>query len=560
MTLLWKGPKDLADRELAPTKDGQAKIDTKGCDFGKYNVTLEVTPSDANGKLSFRDELTINQPPQTQPSDPALEIRDGKPVLKVKVTPLADKDKNVYGAVSYRLRGPNDFSASADASDDGCLRFDLPDSVTPANYHTQLSEFQVDTVVRPGTAPAGNVPNVPPADPKQELLEILKQKQYITALPETPGDKAERLCDLPWSLNLDQFEIYLMTPAFQPGTSLSLGPKDTSTKTPRWPCNATISAATSDPKVLVGHFEVDTRLPWQRQLRFQPAGQKENEHDDAYAALRCCRLCLVIATQPVATCQLVEPPPLGPLEITVPVPSKPIATTLEGVGRVFGSLKHVSHPLLTRSGTKSEPIKHDKLELSLEMGKGDKPVVKVSDGACTATAVVKRTEGELKLEFKPTVDRALGIKAKRKHIDGRKDSIPPKQNDVIKLRRRLDVADRENNTQLKNALDADIKRLEEQIDKTNAEIRQEEKDLENLQVQDAFAEALQKATFRIPDWQIAWETEAQDKSPLPTGFPGGTVVIFIQGSPSGDPIVFHVPKKPAPNGEQTADASEASAE
>jgi hypothetical protein len=539
--LTWSTGKNPSHQEMRPSVPGKAEIDTTACGFGKYEVTLAI-----GSEAKYSVEETIFAPDTKLKDNPSLEIMDGQPHLLCSLSIDSTMEAR-YGPVSIRLCGPENFSESK-AAPDGKVSFKLPDSVKPENYESLLQQFDLATVVPQGVGPTQTFTAPPRPDAKQSLLKTLQDKQHITALPDQPAEDALTLSSLPWSLGPEQFDLWLMTPEFKPGISLMLGPKDTNSKTLRWPCKATVGAESGD--LTVGHFELEAPSAWEPRLQFKPAGAREKGYDAAYAALRYCRLGLVIDGQPVATCQLVGRSTLGPLTIKFPVSSKPISTTLEGVGWALGSLEHVSHPRLTRTGTKPEPIKHDKLELSLETVRGDKPVVKLSDGDFTATAVIQISEGELRLDCKPPVKRATGLEAKRKAVEKRKESITAKENDVGQLRRNLDAAGRENNEQRKLQLQTEVTKLETQISQTKEQIRKDERELEDLQAEDAFAEALQKATFEIPDWRIDWKTTvAQDKSPLPTDeIPGGTDVVFIQGSPAGEPIVFKVREKLDPDG------------
>lgn len=547
-TLSWKGP-NSDHREQKPTKDGQATIDTRDGGFGKYEVKLSVKPSTGNGNpFDETKSVDIVTPPQMQLSDPAIDIRGGKPFLRVKVTPVADD--RLYGAVSYQLNGPDSVVATAKADGDGTVVFELPDMVTPATYQAQLPQFTVATVVPQGAVPAVNLPPVHATDPSQAARAMLDKQHYITALAAAPGKEPQPLCDLPWTVRPEQFDVWLMTPEFKPGMSLTLGPKDPDKTDPRWRCNATVTEDTGGQAmtVLVGDFEFDASSPWQPRLRFKAAEHKETGHQDAYAALRCCRLCLVIARQPVATSQLVGPSSLGPLKIKLPVPFKPISAAIPALEKAPNSLAEL---LLAQS--KPEPIKPKEtdLVLSLESGRAAKFQLEHSKSANATAAVVVLDDDMLSikkfdppLKSNPTTQQENQVNDENKKAENARNA-----RDNFKEKNGREPTSTET-----EALKANIVKHEEAI-KSAKEI------LEKARQWNEFAESVRLAEFTVADWQIAWETNvARDKSPLPSEVPGGTAVIFIQGSPAGEPIFFKVPEKPAPNGKQTADASESPAE
>jgi hypothetical protein len=526
--LTWKKPGDDSENDLNHT-NGQADIDTKDGGFGKYEVKLSVSPSDGNGEPFEVDAKPVEIPelPQIQLSESTIETPDGKPCLRVKVTPVADEKR--YGQVSHRLTGPEDFSRVATAGGDGTVVFELPESVTPANYSTELIRFTVATLVPQGSSAPVPVCPVQPPDAKQELLKLLEAKRHITALAEKPGDEAEKLCDLPWSLGLDQIEIWLMTPKFKPGMSLTLGPKDTGGKRPRWQCNATVTGDAQE--LLVGHFEFENSSPWQPRLQFQPAGNKETGHDDAYAALRCCRLCLVIAGQPVATCQLVGQSSLGPLKIQFPVPSKPIEAEMPALQTVPACLPEL---LLTKSNP--EPITVKSLVLSIDFGRPLRFQLQQTKAENAAAAEIKIDDSALMIDsFKPPI--------KPKKADAVQDKINKAHSRIDTLEEQLAA--------IKDGPSAESERAKKRgaIGTAQGNRKKFEDELRDLQSWNAFTDAVQQETFTISDWRIAWETNvAADKSTLPTEIPGGTAVVLIQGSAQGAPIEFREQKKRTPAG------------
>lgn len=526
--LTWNTPNNARHNELQPSGSGQATIDTKDGGFGKYEVKFSVTPGDGNGEpFDKTDSVELPALPPMQLSEPAIELRDGKPCMRVKFTPVADEKR--HGDVSYEFTGPSSINGQAKAAGESTLEFELPESVTPANYHAQLEQFTLMTVVPQGPGPAQNLPPVAKPDEKQELLATLKQKQHITALADDPGDKAQLLCNLPWSLGLDKFDLWLMTPEFKPGTSLQLGPKDTSSKTPRWPCKATVRVEDEDQEsaeFVIGHFEFEARSAWQPRLQFKPVQAREKGNDAAYAALRCCRLCLVIAEQPIATSQLVKQSSLGPLTIKFPSPSKPIAASMPHLQQVPDCVDGLV--------LKMQGIIQKAPHLSLEFGpKPNFTLTMTSSAGESSTAAIRVTGGAVRVEaFK--FKRSLVIKSEDSHLD--------------KINRREKAIESLMNLKANENKDssADQKRREwdKNIQTATDAIKKAKDELDEDRRWNACVEAVKAAEFTIPDWQIVWETKvAQSNSPLPAEASGGTAVVFILGSKDRDPVVFKVSEK-----------------
>jgi len=541
-TLTWKGP-NHAEPQPLDAAGGSAQIDTKGCGFGQYVVTLTVTPKQGQGDPV---EKTATEPiasPLPQIEQASLNVRDGKPSLTVKVKPV---DNQAYGPVSYRLSGLPDFSREEAADEDGRVRFELPDSVTPGNFQAELPQFKLATVVPQGTTDPVPLPPIQPPDTSKDLLTILNKKQHITPLADLPGEKAPPLCDLPWSLGSDQFDLWLMTPEFTPGMSLTLGQKDTGNKNPRWRCNATVGEETDAQEAtpfLVGDFEFEATSPWQPQLQFKVAGNREKGHEVAYAALRCCRLCLVIAGQPVATCQLVGQSSLGPLKIRFPVPFKPIAAAMAALQTVPDCMAGL---LLTQS--KPEPITNKTLVLSVESGRPAQFQLKHSESENATAAAVTINSGALSIEkFDPVLKIEATQKAEKKITDA-ENSIKKWEWD------RKQIPDEPRTQGQRAGIDRSIRLAEKNV-------KGAEQELQQLQQWNEFAESVRLAEFTVADWRIAWETKpSPDKSSLPSEIPGGTAVVLIQGTGQGDLIEFREQKKQKSAGSPGTDTAQPSSE
>lgn len=539
--IFWKGPKQTDHVEQPPTKEGQATIDTRDRGFGKYEVKLSVTPSAGNGTPFDKTEShSIEAPPPIQLSGPEIEVRDGKPLLKVKVAPVPDAKG--YGEVSYRLTGPADFSRAEAADGDGTVRFELPETFTPQTYDQSWSQFRVTTVVPQGIGSEVAVPRIQLPDAKEQLLAILKRKHHVTALTEDPGSKPTTLCDLPWSLPPERVDIWLMTANFKPDTSLSLTKDGPGNKVPRWRCKDDRSDC------VVGYVEIDPGRPWQPQLRFRPVEQKEAQHATAYAALRCCRLCFVIDGKSVATSQLAEQASSGPLKIQFPVPSKPLALTLPALQRVSDLVTDTDLVLTT---SKPGPITHEELELSFEP-----PHLCLSGGAATPhLAAIKFGDGKVNVDrFHPPIKPGSreSISSKERVVESRKTALRKLQEELEKI---PDGPQADGlRTRKPTDINKDIITTKENLADAEEKLK---KATEDLQKSNAFAESVTKATFVISDWRIAWTTHVPaDKGPLQTEIPGGTAVILIQGSAKGDPLTFVAEDKSKAAKAGTADASD----
>jgi len=450
----------------------------------------------------------------------------------------------------YQLTGPNYFSGALKADGDGIVVFELPDSVTPATYQAQLLQFNLATVVPQGTSPPVKLPPIPPPDTKQDLLATLQQKQHITALAENPGTEPQLLFFLPWSLGPEQLELQLMTPEFKPGMSLLLGPKDTSFKTPRWRCTATISLDTGDTEatqVLVGDFEVEALSAWQARLQFRPAGNREKGHDAAYAALRCCRLCLVIAGQPVATCQMFPVQTVGRLKLSLPEGDKERKLQKVAAPPCCSQPQLVFDAEQTRRGDYVVRADVYNKARRLLLTQQDVPLTQAglefNNGIPTMTKTKWALDGARKRENYDSTDKSQkesDLDRRTKFLTVCDTKLESFQTEKVSLENLMNSQAKEEDKNSKRprlvALRQTLIPGEEQARRNvQAIIEKLQNDLERI----AEIKALNDIHFILDEWSITVDTTLQ--KPLHDGNALETTVVLVKGSAKDPPLAFVAP-------------------
>lgn len=536
-----KGPND---ESFQPVTNAAAGFDTKERGFGTYTVKLRATLRDGKVKDCGEQTLGLSDPSKPVLSEHNLDVVDGRPSLRLTLSnrPNWPPDTKTYGRIEYVVsqKGEAGWSHSQPAplpepgSPFTVLEVPLDaDRFKPSAFLTAPPEFSIalktpQGVVGPVDFVVPSKPDLP--DLKASIVKAAKDRGFECDLNQ--DFDATNLLSLPWWLPPKIFDLRLMTPQFTSETSLALATKDTSQSNLRWQCKATGSSA-----LTVGYFELDVTQPWQPQLRFKPAQQKEPGYDDAYTKLRCCRVCLLINEQAVATCQLQKSSSLGPLKIRFPFPSKPISAAIPHLDKVTNFIDK-----LRFEQSRPEPINFEGLVLSIEAGQTPSfELTTQTNAGKPSTAVMELTGDNVTVEVlkhptKPRKDEE-SLNKDREKANEAVSQLTGKLNGI------LDGPNAENQRQ----------QLRNKIATAKENLAKTEQDLEKARSWNAFVEAVKATTFTIDDWRIAWETElAQDKNSLPTEVPGGTAVVFIQGSPHGQPIVFKVPEEPAPNGKRDA--------
>jgi hypothetical protein len=386
-------------------------------------------------------------------------------------------------------------------------------------------------------------------DARQELLATLGKKQHITALADDPGDKAQPLCVLPWSLVPDQFDIQLMTPVLQKGASITVRRKPTGDNVTRWHCEATVPGENGEenPKPFtIGYLELDTSDPWQPRLQFTPAKQKENGHADAYAALRCCRLCLSLNGQSIATCQMRTVQTMGRLLMSLPE------------GENERRLSEVALPRL---------LNQPRLDFDPKQCLGNDLTLQIKPHATNQTVIV---EAKNKPITKATVNFRNGSFTLTKSIWASETRLGKPYGSMGKRDKENDHGEK---TRKLNEYDGELKKHEARkaaLEKTPSKDRKanEQKELADLnkklipetsrkQVRqkgfvDALTEELDRisdvevvnaARFLLDEWTVFADTTFPDGGkPMPEGDPAlESRVVLVKGSAKDPPLEFVSP-------------------
>ncbi len=600
----WPGATDFTPAGENPEtllRDGGATLNTADKGFGVYEAQFTVQSTAAGSPspllVSTRHEIPA---PRFASVQPRLVVEAGKPLLVFD--PMPTVETQLYGETQYLcdLHIGNEGKTVETLTRDGThetLRLPIPLGVRPERFAEQpepAASLRVKT--RQGMATAVDQQLIALPKVSEEIQARLRRKRFqANAFPSQPPaakDDVALVCELPGLLDEKLFDVWLMTPQSDKFGALALG-KAVDGKV-RWGCTftpppskKTAPAGQNDDgpvtPITLGHFRVDSVAPgWEKELRFvaAPAMQRREDFMRGFDWLRCCRLCLVYESQPVATCQLMCEKNFGPLSLwfniaynyKAPPGSADLTLTsaqfldtgaarflaqdigwwevkcgkdMAGERTVAGEQARLVATVV-KEEKKLNNIPRHILELRWEDGR-------VPDKEPVATAIMKVNADNHWLEVEPLKwPKPLQWKPhstpdpKKGNTKGSKPRAPEESSWVTK-----GTAEEAYEAREREAQEAEVnERFQLGLIKTIKDERGREAALAQPRsaYRDAVAEkeqaeaALQDARSRkevvdqivtqplvIPEWEVAWETK-HDKQPVNDKIDGGTRVFMAKGS------------------------------